>query len=80
MVAYDMHGSSAILAEPMRNRTSGSMLEAYEEIMQQLPEGEARPTVHILDNECSKEFKQAILDNEMTYQLVPPHDHRRNAA
>ena len=80
MVAYDMHGSSSILAEPMRNRSAGSMLEAYETIVVQLPEGEARPKMHILDNECSKEFKKAILDNEMTYQLVPPHDHRRNAA
>ena len=80
MVAYDMHGSNAVLAEPMRNRTSGTMLEAYETIIQQLLEGEARPTVHILDNECSRDFKQAILDNRMTYQLVPPHDHRRNAA
>ena len=51
------------------------MLEAYEQIIVQLSHGEARPTVPILDNECSKEFKQAILDNEMTYQLVPPHDH-----
>ena len=80
MVAYDMHGSNAVLAEPMHNRTPRTMLEAYEKIIQQLPEGETRPTVHILDNECIGDFKQAILDNQMTYQLVPPHDHRRNAA
>ena len=80
MVAYDMHGSNSIFAEPMRNRTAGSMLEAHEAIISQLPEGDARPTMHILDNECSKELKQAILDNGMTYQLVPPNDHRRNAA
>ena len=80
MVAYDTHSSKAILAQPMRDRTAGSMLEAYEEVVDQLPTGEARPTVHILDDECSKEFKTAILDNEMTYQLVPPHDHRHHAA
>ena len=56
------------------------MLEAYGQIVEQLPQGEARPTIHILDNECSNEFKQAILDNQMTYQLVPLHDHRHNAA
>ena len=27
MVAYDAHGSNAIFAEPMRNRTAGAMLE-----------------------------------------------------
>ncbi len=34
--------------------------------------------MHILDNECSAEFKERIMLNNMTYQLVPPHDHRRN--
>ena len=75
-----MHGSNTVLAEPMRNRTPGAMLKAYETIIQQLPEREARPTVHIFDNECSRDFKQAILDNRITYQTVPPHDRRRNAA
>ena len=36
--------------------------------------------MHILDNECSSEFKNAIKENEMSYQLVLPHDHRRNVA
>ncbi len=38
------------------------------------------PKMHILDNECSKEFKAQIHKNKMTFQLVPPHDHRRNIA
>jgi hypothetical protein len=36
--------------------------------------------MHILDNECSAEFKERIKSNNMQYQLVPPHDHRRNIA
>ena len=36
------------------------------------------PKHHILDNECSNEFKEAIKDNDMTYQLVPADDHCRN--
>ena len=36
--------------------------------------------MHILDNEILAEFKRAITTNEMTYQLVPPHDHRQNVA
>ena len=79
MVAYNMHWSNAVLVEPMRNQTTGEMLKDCETMIQKLPEGEARPTVHILDNECSRDFKQTILDNQMTYHLVPPHDHRRNA-
>ena len=36
--------------------------------------------MHILDNECSAEFKPLINENEIVCQLVPPHDHRRNVA
>jgi hypothetical protein len=36
------------------------------------------PKMHILDNECSAKFKERIKSNKMQYQLVPPHDHRRN--
>ncbi len=36
--------------------------------------------MHILDNECSAEFKERIKLNNMIYQLVPPHDHRQNIA
>jgi hypothetical protein len=33
-----------------------------------------------MDNECLEEFKAMIEKNNMTYQLVPPHDHQRNMA
>ena len=80
MVLYDMDISGAILAEPMRNRTSGEMVRAYSAAMSRLHEAGVKPTMHILDNECSEEFKDTIKGYEMKYQLVPPHDHRRNAA
>ena len=34
--------------------------------------------LHILDNEISSEYKEAIQANGATHQLVPPGDHRRN--
>ena len=34
----------------------------------------------ILDNKASSLYKQEIRDMNMTYQLVPPDDHRRNIA
>ncbi len=34
----------------------------------------------VLDNEISKAYKDKIADSEMTYQLAPPNDHRRNLA
>ncbi len=38
------------------------------------------PKLHILDNECWQDFKHKIESNGMKYQLVPPHDNRRNIA
>ena len=72
--------SNAILQEPMKNRTSGEMIRAYQKLINRLKMAGITPRRHILDNECSADFKQTIRDNKMTYQLVPPHDHRRNMA
>ena len=72
--------SNVILVEPMKDRTAGEMTRAYEEMVLRLKSCGINPTEHVLDNECSEEFKQAIEKNGMTYQLVPPHDHRRNIA
>ena len=72
--------SNAIMVEPMRNRTSGEMLAAYLKLVGRLMEAGIEPKLHVLDNECSSEFKTAIRKNGMKFQLVPPNDHRRNVA
>ena len=79
MVLFES-GSNNILVEAMKCRTASEMVRAYQELINRLREADICPTKHILDNECSNEFKQAIKDNQMTYQLVPPNDHRRNVA
>ena len=80
MILYDMDNTGSILAEPMRNRSAGEMVRAYQAAMDRLAKSKTKPTMHIvLDNECSTEMKEAIADQGMTMQLVPPHDHRRNA-
>ena len=72
--------SNAILVEAMQDRTSGDMIQPYQILVNQLKWQGLRPKMHILDNECSADFKEKILQNDMKYQLVPPHDHRRNVA
>ena len=72
--------SDAILGEPMKNRTAGEMIRAYQVLIDRLNSTGIFPKLHILDNECSTELKAAIKNNKMTFQLVPPHDHRRNIA
>ncbi len=70
--------SNAILVKAMKNRTTGEMIQAYQVLVDCLCSAGVTPKMHILDNECSNEFKERIKLNNMQYQLVPPHDHRRN--
>ena len=79
MVLIEMD-SNAILVAAMKNRTSGEMIRAYQELVDRLRGAGVKPQLHLLDNECSAEFKERIKLNDMKYQLVPPHDHRRNIA
>ena len=73
-------GSNAILVEGLRNRTSGEMVATYQSMVDRLHERNIQPKLHVLDNEISQEFKNAIKANQMKFQLVPPNDHRRNVA
>ena len=61
--------SDAILVEPMRNRTAGEMVKTYQKLIDRLKKCGIKPKMHILDNECSEEFKQGIEGNNMKYQL-----------
>ena len=56
------------------------MIRVYQVLINRLRSAGIAPKQHILDNKCSNNFKEAIKTNNMTYQLVPPHDHRRNKA
>jgi hypothetical protein len=69
-----------INAEPMKNRSAGSMVKAYHTLWKRITEsGCIKPMTHILDNEASTKLKEAIKKN-CTIQLVPPDIHKRNLA
>jgi hypothetical protein len=70
--------SSAILVEPMKNRSAGEIVQAYQALINCLNATGIFPLEKILNNKCSALFKQQIQLNKMTYQLVPLHNHRRN--
>ena len=71
--------SNAILVEGMKDHTSGEMIRAYQHLVDCLKTARIQPKHHVLDNECSTDFKAAITKNQMTYQLVPPNDHRKKS-
>ena len=79
MVLINMD-SSYINMESMKNRHFSEIVLTYQILIDWLKACGIIPKHHILDNECSAEFKKAIKDNKMTYQLVPPDDHQRNIA
>jgi hypothetical protein len=67
-------------AEPMKNKTSGLMIKVYLALWKQSSaSGTVKPTLHLLDNEASEEFKAGIRKN-CTIQLVPPDNHQQNLA
>ena len=79
MVIY-CYDANAILAEPLKNRSAGEIVKAWKTINAKLEKAGVCPSVYILDNEISKDFKQALQKKDIAYQLVPPHIHRANAA
>jgi hypothetical protein len=50
--------SNAILVEAMKNRSAGEMIRAYQALVERLCNAGLTPKMHILDNECSTEFKE----------------------
>lgn len=79
MILYD-YDSNAIMVAPMKSRTETELVRAYKSMFDQLVRRGLKPTLQKLDNEAPAGLKQFLQENEVGYQLVPPHVHRRNAA
>jgi hypothetical protein len=78
-VLYD-YNSNAILAEPMKNGTGRVMVRAFKHLHAYLCDRGLRPKLQKLDNEALTALQHAMRQENIDYQLVPPHVHRRNAA
>eukprot|EP00804_Cyclotella_cryptica_P014586 CCRYP_020641-RA/>CCRYP_020641-RA protein AED:0.25 eAED:0.25 QI:0/0/0/1/1/1/3/0/614 len=79
MILYHVD-SNSIWAEPTKNKTEGELILACNRALQRMKACGIQPTRQVLDNEISAAYKLAITASGMTYQLVPPDDHRRNIA
>ena len=77
MVLINMD-SSYINMEPMKTRHASQLVMTYQIMIDRLKACGINPKKHVLDNECSEEFKEATRANKMTYELVPADDYRRN--
>jgi hypothetical protein len=79
MILYHTDRNS-IWVEPTKNRTEGELILAYTRALTRLHACGLTLKCQVLDNEASAAYKQSILNSGLTYQLVPPDDHRRNVA
>ena len=78
-ILYDYDGN-AILAEPIKNRQAGTIKAAWQKLHSRLKLSGNKPLLYIMDNECSRDLQKALHEESCSFQLVPPHVHRRNAA
>ena len=56
------------------------MVETFNTFYEKLVTKGHKPSVHVLDNECSKAIKNYITSQQTDIQLVEPHNHRENPA
>jgi hypothetical protein len=64
----------------MKSRSASEWVKAYDTVHQELTVKGFKPKLQTLDNKASAALKNFFTVNDITYQLMPPHFHRRNAA
>jgi hypothetical protein len=79
LLLYD-HDSNYIHVEPLKNHQSSEMLAAYKRGHALFTQRGLKPQLQKLDNEASAMLQQFMTSENIDFQLVPPHVHRRNAA
>jgi hypothetical protein len=65
---------------PMKSRSASERVKAYDSIHQELTIKGFKPKLQTLDNQALAALKSYCTVNNIAYQLVPPHCHRRTAA
>ena len=78
MVVAHHFDSNWTLIETTSRRTEGGLIGARRRILTRMKKQGIVPKHQVLDNEISAAYVAEIGITKMTYQLVPPNDHRRN--
>jgi hypothetical protein len=82
MVCY-VYDCNYVKVIPAKSRSASEWVKAYDTVHQELTVKGLKgfkPKLQTLDNEASAALKKFFTINDIAYQLVPPHCHRRNAA
>jgi hypothetical protein len=78
-VAY-VYDLNAIIIRLMPTRTDAAFIAAFTDVFDILRARNYQPALNVMDNECLKAVEWHIRSNKLDIQLVPPHNHRVNAA
>ena len=73
------YNTNNIIGILIKSRNTSDLCEAWLQSFQMFKAHGKNPTIHILDNERSREMKKMFEKEDIIYQLIPPHIHRRNA-
>ena len=79
LVLYN-YDSNTILVQALKNRESNTILNAWRSIQERLKMGGVTSKHYVMDNEFSKDLKNTLLAENITFEQAPPYQHRRNAA
>jgi hypothetical protein len=79
IILYD-YDSNAILAQPIKDRTSSELLKAFQVMEQELVARGLDLKLMKLDMEASKLLKDYLHQQDITFKLVPQYSHIRNSA
>jgi hypothetical protein len=80
VMVYCIYDCNYVKVTPMKSRSASEWVKTYDNVHQDLTIKGVKPKLQTLDNEASAALKNFFTINDITYQLVPPHCHRHNAA
>jgi hypothetical protein len=79
MAFYD-YDSNAILTEPLTSRIETEIIRANSKLHDYLAARGLKTVLQCPDNEALGRLQSYMRAKSVTFQLVPPHKHRRKAA
>jgi hypothetical protein len=75
-----IYNLNAILVGAMPSKNNTAMITTFNKILATLAVCGYKPTLNVMDNECSKMVEADIKSYKMDIHLVPPRNHQVNAA
>ena len=79
LVMYD-YDTNYIMAEPIQSRHTEDLIKGFSTCYQVLTDNGFTAKTLRCDNEISREMKNTLTHNNVTWELVPPRNHRSNPA